>query len=85
MACAFFDIELNVYMVAVSFHQKPYRRVMMETWGATCVPSPSPDTQSGRNALAADPNSPGSLGLAISEAVEDAVSREDPITLSEVF
>lgn len=77
MACMFFNIELKVYMVAVSFHQKPYRRVMMETWGATCVPSPSPDTRPGRDALAADPNSPGSLGLAISEAVEDAVSRDD--------
>jgi tryptophan synthase beta chain len=50
---------------------------MMETWGATCVPSPSPDTKAGRDMLAKDPNSPGSLGLAISEAVEDAVSRED--------
>ncbi|MDD5605242.1 MAG: TrpB-like pyridoxal phosphate-dependent enzyme [Dehalococcoidales bacterium] len=77
MACMFFNLELKVYMVKVSFFQKPYRRLMMEAWGATCVPSPSLDTQSGREALAADPDSPGSLGLAISEAVEDAVSRDD--------
>jgi len=77
MACMFFDIELKVYMVKVSFFQKPYRRIMMETWGATCVPSPSPDTKAGRDMLAQDPDSPGSLGLAISEAVEDAVGRDD--------
>jgi tryptophan synthase beta chain len=64
-------------MVKVSYHQKPYRRIMMETWGATCVPSPSPDTKAGRDMLAKDPECPGSLGLAISEAVEDAVMRED--------
>ena len=77
MACMFFKLELKVYMVKVSYFQKPYRRLMMETWGATCVPSPSPDTESGRKALAEDPDTPGSLGLAISEAVEDAVSRDD--------
>ncbi len=77
LAGAFFDIEIKVYMVGVSFYQKPYRRIMMETWGATCVPSPSQDTQAGRDMLAKDPNCPGSLGLAISEAVEDAVSRDD--------
>ncbi|MDV2989263.1 MAG: TrpB-like pyridoxal phosphate-dependent enzyme [Dehalogenimonas sp.] len=76
-ACCQFDIELKVYMVKVSYQQKPYRRMMMETWGAQCVPSPSPDTNSGRAALAEDPNSPGSLGLAISEAVEDAAPRAD--------
>jgi tryptophan synthase beta chain len=76
-ACKQFDLELKVYMVKVSYQQKPYRRIMMETWGATCVPSPSPDTNTGRQALAEDPNSPGSLGLAISEAVEDAAPRED--------
>ncbi len=77
MACAFFGLELKVYMVKVSYHQKPYRRVLMETWGAQVVPSPSPDTQSGRVVLERDPESPGSLGIAISEAVEDAASRED--------
>lgn len=76
-ACNQFGIELKVYMVKVSYQQKPYRRIMMETWGAKCVPSPSPDTNSGRQALAEDPNNPGSLGLAISEAVEDAAPRED--------
>src|SRR4030066_1864155 len=76
-ACKLFDIECKVYMVKVSYNQKPYRRMMMETWGAKCVPSPSPDTKAGRDMLAKDPDCPGSLGLAISEAVEDAVSRED--------
>jgi len=76
-ACNLFDLECKVYMVRVSYDQKPYRRIMMETWGATCVPSPSPDTKTGRDMLAQDPDCPGSLGLAISEAVEDAVSRED--------
>jgi tryptophan synthase beta chain len=64
-------------MVKISYEQKPYRRVMMETWGAHVVPSPSPDTQAGRHVLAEDPDSPGSLGIAISEAVEDAATRED--------
>ncbi|MDI3341215.1 MAG: TrpB-like pyridoxal phosphate-dependent enzyme [Sphaerobacter sp.] len=77
MACAFFGLELKVYMVKVSYEQKPYRRVLMETWGATCVPSPSPETEAGRRILAADPASRGSLGIAISEAVEEAVSRDD--------
>jgi tryptophan synthase beta chain len=76
-ACKLFDIECKVYMVKVSYFQKPYRRIMMETWGAKCVPSPSPDTKAGRDMLAKDPDCPGSLGLAISEAVEDAVGRED--------
>ncbi|MFC1921024.1 TrpB-like pyridoxal phosphate-dependent enzyme [Chloroflexota bacterium] len=75
--CKLFDLELKVYMVKVSYNQKPYRRIMMETWGATCVPSPSQDTKAGRDMLAQDPDCPGSLGLAISEAVEDAVMRED--------
>jgi len=74
---ACFGIEIKVYMVSISYHQKPYRRVMMEVWGAKCVPSPSKDTKAGRDMLAEDPNCPGSLGLAISEAVEDAVSRDD--------
>src|SRR5713226_930050 len=77
MACNFFGLECKVYMVKVSFTQKPYRRIMMETWGAQVVPSPSPDTQAGKKVLQDDPNSPGSLGIAISEAVEDAATRED--------
>ena len=64
-------------MVAISYHQKPYRRIMMETWGGTCVPSPSSETNAGRAMLEKDPDCPGSLGLAISEAVEEAVSRDD--------
>src|SRR2546426_2733548 len=64
-------------MVKVSYQQKPYRRIMMETWGAQVVASPSPDTQAGKKVLEQDPNSPGSLGIAISEAVEDAATRED--------
>jgi len=77
MGCMFFDIELKVYMVRISYDQKPYRRILMETWGATCVPSPSPDTKAGRDMLAKDPDCTGSLGLAISEAVEDAATRDD--------
>jgi len=76
-AGACFGVEIKVYMVKVSYYQKPYRRIMMETWGAKCVPSPSPDTKAGRAMLEKDPECPGSLGLAISEAVEDAVSRDD--------
>ncbi len=77
MACAFFGLELKVYMVRISYAQKPYRRAMMETWGATCVPSPSTETAAGRAMLERDPDSTGSLGMAISEAVEDAIGRED--------
>lgn len=77
MGCMFFGIELKVYMVKVSYQQKPYRRIMMETWGAKCVPSPSPDTKAGRAVLERDPQCPGSLGIAISEAVEDAATRDD--------
>jgi tryptophan synthase beta chain len=77
MACAFFGIDLKVYMVKISYAQKPYRRALMETFGATCVPSPSRDTNAGRAILAEDPESTGSLGIAISEAVEDAATRED--------
>jgi tryptophan synthase beta chain len=76
-ACNLFGLELKVYMVRVSYNQKPYRRIMMETWGAKCVPSPSTDTKAGRDALAKDPNCPGSLGLAISEAVEDCVTSKN--------
>jgi tryptophan synthase beta chain len=77
MGCAFFGIECKVYMVKVSYNQKPYRRILMETWGAKCVASPSQDTEIGRKILAEDPNSPGTLGIAISEAIEDAFGRED--------
>jgi tryptophan synthase beta chain len=73
-----FGIEVQVYMVKVSYNQKPYRRALMETYGATCIASPSDRTDSGRAILAADPNSPGSLGIAISEAVE--VAAKDPDT-----
>lgn len=76
-AGALFGLEIKVYMVKCSFYQKPYRRIMMETWGGKCVPSPSPDTNIGRQILKDDPDTPGSLGMAISEAVEDAVSRDD--------
>ncbi len=77
LACSFFDLECKVYMVRASYDQKPYRRVMMETWGATVVASPSDQTNSGRKILEQDPDSPGSLGIAISEAVEEAAGRED--------
>jgi len=77
MGCMFFGLELKVYMVKVSFYQKPYRRILMETWGATCVPSPSPDTKTGQEILARDPECTGSLGMAISEAVEDAATHDD--------
>jgi tryptophan synthase beta chain len=73
-----FGIDVKIYMVRVSYDQKPYRRHMMETWGAKVVPSPSPDTNTGRKRLAEDPHCTGSLGLAISEAVEDAVTSATP-------
>jgi tryptophan synthase beta chain len=72
-----FGLECKVYMVRVSFDQKPYRKVMMNTYGAEIVASPSPDTPFGRSVLEKNPDSPGSLGIAISEAVFDAASRED--------
>ena len=77
MGCMFFGLELKVYMVKVSYYQKPYRRVLMETWGAKCVPSPSEDTEIGRRILAEDPDCTGSLGIAISEALEDAFAHDD--------
>jgi len=77
MGCMFFGLELKVYMVKISYNQKPYRRILMETWGAQVVPSPSTETNAGRSMLSRDPECSGSLGLAISEAVEDAVSRDD--------
>ena len=76
-ACQMFGIECKVYMVRVSYEQKPYRKMLMQTWGATVVASPSPDTNAGRQILAVDPDNTGSLGTAISEAVEDAVTRDD--------
>ena len=76
-ACAFFGLQCKVYMVKVSYQQKPYRRILMETFGAQVVASPSPDTQAGKKVLEQDPDSPGSLGIAISEAVEDAATRDD--------
>lgn len=74
MACNFFGLGCEVFMVKVSYEQKPYRRSMMQTWGATVYPSPSPQTQAGRRVLAEHPDSPGSLGIAISEAVEAAAT-----------
>ena len=74
MACNFFDLECHVYMVKVSYLQKPYRRIIMENFGATVTPSPSNKTQYGQKVLAADPESMGSLGIAISEAVEAAAT-----------
>jgi len=75
-ASAQVGLECKVYMVRVSFDQKPYRKVMMETWGAQCIPSPSDTTKTGRKVLEEMPDTPGSLGIAISEAVEEAVSDE---------
>ena len=75
--CAFFGLECKVYMVRVSYNQKPYRRILMETWGAQAVPSPSPDTEVGRRFLAENPEHTGSLGIAISEACEDAYANDD--------
>jgi tryptophan synthase beta chain len=77
LACKMFKMECKVYMVKVSYEQKPYRRSMIHTWGAEVVASPSTDTKAGRDALAKDPKCTGSLGLAISEAVEDAAGRQD--------
>lgn len=79
-ACNLFGLECKVYMVKISFQQKPYRKLMMETWGANCVASPSDETEAGRQILAEDPDSPGSLGIAISEAVQAAVSSDGPMT-----
>ena len=76
-AGAMFGVEIKVYMVRASYDQKPYRRLMMETYGASVVASPSEETAAGRAILAEHPNSTGSLGIAISEAVEDTINRED--------
>ena len=77
LAGKLFGLDVTVYMVKVSYGQKPYRRIMMETWGATVHASPSKVTNSGRKVLELDPNSQGSLGIAISEAVEDAATHND--------
>ncbi len=76
-ATKLFDLECMVYMVKISFEQKPYRKSMMHVWGAEVIPSPSDQTEAGRRILAENPDSTGSLGIAISEAVEDAAKRED--------
>ncbi|MBM3393775.1 MAG: TrpB-like pyridoxal phosphate-dependent enzyme [Betaproteobacteria bacterium] len=76
-AGSLFGLDIQVFMVKVSYNQKPYRRALMETYGARCVASPSTETQSGRAILEKDPNSNGSLGIAISEAVEVAAQRDD--------
>ena len=75
-ACALLGLECKVYMVRISFDQKPFRKLMMQTWGANCVASPSNETQAGRDILQANPDTPGSLGIAISEAIEAAVTDE---------
>ncbi len=77
LACNFFGMECTVYMVKVSCTQKPYRKSMMQLWGAKVIPSPSEYTNAGRAILAHDPDNMGSLGIAISEAVEDAATHDD--------
>lgn len=77
LAGSLFGLDITVYMVKVSYDQKPYRRIAMETWGATVHPSPSKVTDAGRRILSEDPDNPGSLGIAISEAVEDAATHGD--------
>jgi tryptophan synthase beta chain len=77
LACQMFGLECTVYMVKVSFEQKPYRKSMMQLWGAKVLASPSKETNAGRGILAKDPRSQGSLGIAISEAVEDAATHGD--------
>jgi tryptophan synthase beta chain len=76
-ACALFGLDCTVYMVKASYEQKPYRRMLMETWGATVHPSPTKLTHAGQMILEQDPDCPGSLGIAISEAVEDAATHDD--------
>lgn len=76
-ACNIFGLKCKIYMVKISYEQKPFRRSLMHTWGAEVYPSPTNLTNAGRKVLAEDPNSPGSLGIAISEAVEDAATHED--------
>ncbi len=73
-ACSLVGLECKVFMVRISFDQKPFRKLMMQTWGGNCVASPSMETQFGKSILEKDPNTPGSLGIAISEAIEQAVT-----------
>ena len=77
LACNYFDLKCTVYMVKISYQQKPYRKSLMHLWGADVIPSPSNKTNSGRNILEKHPDSPGSLGIAISEAIEDAATHDD--------
>ncbi|MEM1883893.1 MAG: TrpB-like pyridoxal phosphate-dependent enzyme, partial [Candidatus Bathyarchaeia archaeon] len=77
LGCMLFGMKATVYMVKVSYNQKPYRRILMELWGADVYPSPSANTEYGRRILKDDPDNPGSLGIAISEAIEDAITHED--------
>ncbi|KAF5420634.1 MAG: tryptophan synthase beta chain, partial [Candidatus Methanocomedens sp.] len=76
-ACSLFDLECKVYMVKSSFYQKPYRKSLINLWGANVIPSPSTETQAGRSILEKHPDTSGSLGIAISEAVEDAATHDD--------
>jgi len=76
-SCKLIGIECKVYMVRISFEQKPFRKIMMRTWGADCIASPSNQTNAGRAILEQDPDTPGSLGIAISEAIEEAVQSDD--------
>lgn len=78
-ACRILGLDCTVYMARVSYDQKPYRRILMETWGAEVIPSPSGETHTGQEALNGDPDSPGSLGIAVSESIEDAVSHENTV------
>ncbi|MBN1949957.1 MAG: TrpB-like pyridoxal phosphate-dependent enzyme, partial [Bacteroidales bacterium] len=73
-ACSLVGLECKVFMVRISFDQKPFRKMMMETWGGNCVASPSTETKAGRDILEKNPDTPGSLGMAISEAIEQAVA-----------
>ena len=77
MACKLIGLECKVFMVRISFDQKPFRKIMMQCWGAECVASPSTETQAGRAILEEMPDTPGSLGIAISEAIEAAVTSQD--------
>jgi len=80
MSCKLVGIECKVFMVRISFDQKPFRKIMMKTWGADCIPSPSMETAIGRKILAEMPDTPGSLAIAISEAIEQRWSAKTPAT-----
>jgi tryptophan synthase beta chain len=84
-ACQAMGLDLTVFMVKISYQQKPYRKAMIEVYGAEIVPSPSQRTQAGRSVLAQDPDSPGSLGIAISEAIEEALSKGAKYSLGSVL